>query len=63
MTITDNFSRQDETRAEFSTLGLSAFLYAMQLHAQQKRTNLKLKTWSKQLFGYLLPASALYQYD
>jgi len=27
--------------------------YAMQLHSQQKQTNLKLKTWPKQLLGSL----------
>ncbi len=34
-------------------------VYAMQLHLQQKQPNLKLKTWPKQLLGYLPLAFAL----
>jgi hypothetical protein len=48
-----------KTWAEFSTLDLSVLVNAMQLLSLQKRPNLKWKTWTKPLLGYLSLAFAL----
>ncbi len=42
-------AKQDETWAEFSTLGVGMCVYFTQLHPQQKQPNLKLTTQPKQL--------------
>ncbi len=48
-----NLSKQNKTWSEFSTLDVAVLVYALQMHSQQKQPNLKLKSWSKQLLGYL----------
>jgi hypothetical protein len=42
---------------EFSILDVAVLVYAMQLRSEQKRPNLKLKTWPEQTLG-LLPLGA-----
>jgi hypothetical protein len=39
--------------AEFSTIAVGVFVYAIQLHSLQKQPNLKVKTRPEQLLGYL----------
>jgi hypothetical protein len=46
-------SRQDKTRAAFSTLDVGVLVFAVQLRSEQKRPNLKLKTRPWQLLGSL----------
>jgi hypothetical protein len=51
--------QQDKTWAKLSTLDLEVLVYVTQLHSQQQQPNLKLKTWPKQLLGYLQLAFGL----
>ncbi len=50
-----NFSQQDKTWADFSTLEVAASMKC----CEAKLPNLKLKTWTMQIFGYFLLEIAL----
>ncbi len=55
----DNFSQQDETWAEFSTLDLAICMMSVSGVINIKLPNLKLKTQPKQLLGSLQLVIAL----